>query len=110
MSNKDFVPQDWIQAGYTRFESNKDMNPNESFSLQKRIRDEETGNTRYFITVGVYDYEAFLDKAPYRWGFQPYVQFTRDVTMNVSLHTSDPAVAEAEFHALWLAIGKPCYD
>lgn len=107
---KVFLPADWIAAGYTRFESNKDMNPSESFFVQKRIRDESTGSTRYFITVGVYDYDEIKVKIPYRWGFSPSVQFTRDVTMNVTLHTFDPAVAEAEFHALWLALGQPCYD
>lgn len=106
MSKKDFVPADWIAAGYRRFESNGIVRPNESFMLQKRVMEEDTGRTRYFISVGVYDHDD-LPQIPYRWGFQPEVQFTRDVIMNVSLHTSDPAVAESEFEALWIALGKP---
>ena len=109
MSNKDFVPQDWLQAGYTRFESNKDMSPNEEFMVQKRVIEDGTGRTRYFITVGVYDFDKFKS-VPYRWGFSPKVQFQRDVTLDVTAHTSDPAVAEAEFEALWVALGKPYYE
>lgn len=109
MSDKEFVPADWLAAGYRRFEAN-DMNPQAAFMVQKAICDEDSGRKRYFITVGVYDYEKFKHKAPTRWGFSPEVQFTRDVTMNVSLHTSDPEVAEAEFNALWLSLGKPYYD
>lgn len=106
---KVFVPADWLAAGYTRFESNKDMNPHEAFMVQKRVVDEDTGRTRYFITVGVYDFDH-ISQIPYRWGFSPKVQFNREVTMDVSLHASDPAVAEAEFDALWIAIGKPYTD
>lgn len=102
-----FVPLDWIQAGYVRFDS---INPSEKFMVQKRIRDEETGNTRYFITVGVYDMSEFGDKVPYQWGFSPTVQFTREVTTTITIATHDPAVAEKEFHDLWVSLGKPCYD
>lgn len=109
MTDKKFVPADWIAAGYTRFEAN-DMNPHAEFMLQKAIRDEDGSRKRYFITVGVYDYEKFKHKTPLRWGFQPETQFTREVTMSVTLHTSDPAVAEAEFHSLWLSLGKPYYE
>lgn len=108
MSKKEFVPADWLAAGYTRFEAN-DMNPHAEFMVQKAIRDED-GRKRYYITTGVYDYEKFKHKAPTRWGFSPEVQFTRDVTMSVTLHTSSPEVAEAEFHSLWLSLGKPYYE
>lgn len=108
MAWNEIIPDDWIAAGYRRAESNKATNPNESFMLQKRVIEEDTGRTRYFITVGVYDFESHKNM-PYRWGFSPRVQFSRDVTLDVTLHTDDPFVAEAEIAALWVAIGKP-YD
>lgn len=108
MAKNEIVPDDWIAAGYRRYESNKIINPNVSFMVQKRVFEEDTGITRYFISVDVYDYEG-KKNMPYRWGFSPRVQFSRDVTLDVTLHTDDPFVAEAEIAALWVAIGKP-YD
>lgn len=104
---KQFVPEDWIQAGFVRFKS---INPNEAFMVQKQIRDKETGKPLYFITAGVHDYSGFGSKAPYPWGFSPTVQFLRDVTAHVTLSTHDPEVAEKEFHDIWVALGKPCCE
>ena len=104
---KEFTPQDWIAAGYTRFEAS-DMRPGEDFFVQKRIRD-ENGDVLYHITVSVTDVSKIPGvQLPHRWGFTPRVDFRCEPTVEVAVHTSDPEVAEAKFHDLWVFLGKPC--
>lgn len=120
ISEKEFTLADWISAGFERLEVNKDSRPNESFMVVKSVVDEESGKPCYFIIVGVSDYAEFygeqvagfgippkVDRAPSRWGFAPRVQFRADVTLEVSVNTSDPAIAEAKFAAIWAGLGKP---
>jgi len=107
--DKEFTPDDWIGAGYRRLESNKWMKPNEAFMLEKSVTDTGTGRVRYTIAVGVYDYSE-LPKAPTKWGFSPTVRFNRSATMEIGIFTNDPAAAEAEIDAAWVALGSPYSD
>lgn len=54
----------FLDKGYTKFE-NRTKYRNADYLLQKRVRDED-GNTKYFITIYVYDLSEFgIDKVSY---------------------------------------------
>lgn len=106
-------PEDWIAAGYKRFEfSDRTLNKLADFGLQKRFDDEE--GKKYFITVYVYDWSKYPQHHGDPFGFMPDVQFrlgndapTFDITMN---GTFDIAIVEKEMKRLWEHFGKPYYD
>lgn len=104
---QEFTPEDWIAAGYTRFEKNPAMDGYALFGLQKCVRDEDGSNKRYYITVMVYDLREMNGRT---WGFSPKVQFNHEVTTDISLHTDDPKVAEERFDVLWKALDRPYYE
>lgn len=53
----------FLVKGYRKF--NNTSHRNEDYILQKRVRDSE-GNTKYFITVYVYDFSKFgIDEVSY---------------------------------------------
>jgi len=54
--------QDWLDAGYKRFNRVQHYRPYAEFGLQKRIQD--SNGIKYFITVFVYSYEDKLSFAP----------------------------------------------
>lgn len=54
----------FLDKGYAKFENITEYR-NADYLLQKRVRDED-GNTKYFITVYVYDFSMFgIDKVGY---------------------------------------------
>lgn len=105
MSN--FTPDDWIAAGYKRFEANPVMDGDASFLLEKIIYDEDGVTIRYHIHAKVFDLGKYkIDK---KWGIDPSVQFRAGITTDISLHTENHKAAEEQFDLLWKALGKP-YD
>lgn len=110
---------DWLSAGYKRFEFSKegDIFKSADFGLQKLFRD-DTGK-RYYITVYVYDRSRYPgypweDALPEPYGFVPTTQFNLgenmawfDVGMNGKF-----TIAECEewFDKLWVLFGKPYYS
>jgi hypothetical protein len=113
VSVKNADVQSWLDAGYVRFDS-RHIN-NSDYGLQKRIRDPATGDTRYFITCYVYEWDQYKDKNPHLAGgisVEPTAQFSEGKwpTTDVSLHTYDVVTAEHEFEAIWERLGQPMYE
>ena len=105
--------QDWIDAGYKRY--NENYLKNAEFLLQKCISD-STG-VKYFIDVWVYDYTkaAFFREGMPEMSFEPGVQFQgREPVMNVTLLVSATSCTvqdiENEFENLWKSLGCPYYE
>lgn len=72
--------QDWIDAGYKRFNQVKHIRPYSDFGLQKRVKD--SNGTKYFITIFVYPYGDTIS-------FSPDVQFSNNnftVSITFALH------------------------
>lgn len=109
-------PEDWIDAGYKKFDRVKHFRPHAAFGLQKLFSDES--GKRYYIAVYVYDNreidlpEAYIPD----FSYAPDVQFQPDSspTMNVELILggSDWSIqgVEQQFEDLWVAVGKPYYE
>lgn len=103
-----FTPEDWIAAGYKRFEANPIIDAEAVFLLERIIYDEDGVTIRYHIHVKVFDHSKY--NINQKWGIVPFVQFRNHITTDISLHTDDPKAAEAQFELLWNAMGKPYYS
>lgn len=117
------IPQDWIDAGYKRWETNKtEINKLADFGLQKRI-DDETGK-KYFITVYVYDWRPYKERGHIgpEFGFMPDVQFGEfgesedtnvspiiDVTYHVR-ETDTVEKIEKFYEDMWEHLKRPYYE
>lgn len=116
------TPDDWIAAGYKRFDvPNKEMNKLADFLLQKRFDDDE--GKKYFITVYCYDRTKYPE--PYRShvgintiGYMPTAHFALgdnlphfNIEMNSieTLHGGIKAV-EDWFEVLWKVFRQPYYE
>ena len=107
-------PEDWEAAGYRRFKQ-KNWN-NADFGLQKRVLD-DSGDTKYHITVWAYDWSKYPDRGGDRWGFMPYAQFNASleggITTNVELaQSSETSIEdiEAYLERLWVFLGGNYYS
>ena len=103
--------QDWLDAGYKRFENTGHIKQYADFGLQKCVRDEK--GKRYYITVFVYDMTKYHQDY---FSFVPDVQF-RDFdgkhTVSMEMHTrKETTVQEVEdfFDKMWKAVGMPYYE
>ena len=113
MKKRYLTPEDWIKAGYRKFEGGSCRLNNSDFGLQKLIDDKK--GERYYITVSVYDwnkYPAHRDGG--RYGYSPEVQFreTKDFpTVNLTVWERE-SVTEVEkvVDHIWKSVGKPYYD
>lgn len=112
---------DWLSAGYKRFEFSKegDIFKSADFGLQKLFRD-DTGK-RYYITVYVYDRTRYPgypwnEALPAPYGFMPTAQFNlilgeHRVFFNVEMNGKiDIAEMEVWYELLWEMYGKPYYS
>lgn len=121
-TKQEFTLNDWLSAGFQLYAINSDSQPNESSMLMKNVVD-GNGKDCYLIMVGVFDYAEFygervamfgsspkVSAAPARWEFAPRVKFAGNPSLEVSIDTFDPVVAEEKFSAIWAAIGKPYCD
>lgn len=105
----------WLEAGYKRFEQVKHWYQYASFGLQKLISDGK--GKKYYITVFVYDNRDLKQRQPdcylNDYSYQPEVQFCGDLlTHNLSLAVHENATIEHVEQAvedLWLMLGKPYY-
>lgn len=107
------IPEDWITAGYRRFElCDRLLNKSADYGLQKRFDDAQ--GKKYFITVYVYDWSKYPQRHGERFGFMPTVNFNLgndepfyDITIN---GTFDIAQCEIEMERLWIHFGMPYYE
>ena len=103
--------QDWIDAGYKRFNQVKHVKPYAEFGLQKCISDNK--GKRYHITVFVYDMSNYTQQP---FSFSPDVQFQNfdnKHTVSMELHTrEETTVQEVEdfFDKMWKGVGEPYYE
>lgn len=99
-------PQDWIKAGYKRFEHVKHIRPYAEYGFQKLISD--NNGKKYYITVFVYDNSEYLEKYNMQqFSFSPDVQFeTKEgFTMNIELLLNEDSTitqVEQQLENLWL--------
>lgn len=110
-------PEDWIAAGYRRFELHSEFNKRADFGLQKRFDDEK--GKKYFITVYVYDNKTLpmwneIKQHTKEYGFMPNVQFrigNDDPFFDITIGgTFDIARCESEIERLWVHFGCPYYE
>lgn len=107
---------EWIKAGYKRFEQVKYHKQYASFGLQKLISDSK--GKKYYITVFVYDNKALKQRHPDittdDFSYQPEVKFCSDLlTHNLELSVHKGATikhVEQAIEDLWLMLGKPYYE
>lgn len=102
------TPENWINAGYCRFESYGGLlNRNADFGLQKRF-DDENGR-KYFITVFVY---GKLDDTR-QYVFMPTVNINLGYgkpSFNIDMHgIFNIAQVEEHIEKLWVHFGRPYY-
>jgi hypothetical protein len=105
--------QDFIDAGYKRFEQTNHNSAD--YGLQKCIRDSD--GRRYYITVWVYSWKKYQERIPNLkdFGFSPSVQF-RDGdwnTVDIDYHMNeDTKVYEIEqlYNMIWETLGRPYYE
>lgn len=116
------TPDDWVAAGYKRFDvANKEMNKLADFLLQKRFDDDE--GKKYFITVYCYDRTKYPE--PYRShvgintiGYMPTAQFVLgdnlphfDIEMNgIESMTGGIKAVEDWFEVFWKVFRQPYYE
>lgn len=113
-------PQEWIDRGYRRWETNKrNFHKLADFGLQKRF-DDEVGK-KYFITVYVYDWEynnLHRGRVGSRWDYSPTIRFgdyeenivTFDVTYHFDVERDTIEKMEQFFEDLWIFAKKPYYE
>lgn len=123
------TPDDWIAAGYKRFDvANKEMNKLADFLLQKRFDDDK--GKKYFITVYCYDRTKYPEH--YRqWlidnrshvgintiGYMPTAQFVLgdnlphfDIEMSgIESMTGGIKAVEDWFEVFWKVFRQPYYE
>lgn len=108
--------QDFLDAGYKKFQQAKETIKMADWGLQKCIRDDL--GKRYHITIYVYSYAKYQHRTPglKDFGFSPEVQFREGElynTVDVSYHTNDDTkVFEIEqfFADIWETLDCPYYE
>ena len=116
------TPDDWIAAGYKRYEvRNKQMNKLADFLLQKRF-DDDVGK-KYFITVYCYDrtkypepHVRFFKDKPI--AYTPTAQFVLDDNLphfNIEMNAVETLpggirAIEDWFEVFWKVFRQPYYE
>ena len=109
-------PQDWIDAGYKRFNQVKHVREYADFGLQKRF-DDEIGK-KYFITVYVYDNSQHKARGydMQDYSFSPDIQFVLGdgkPTINLEIGMDKiTTIVEVEqmVEQFWLMLGSVYYE
>jgi hypothetical protein len=103
--------EDWLEAGYNRFDQVTHIKKYASFGLQKCIRDDL--GKKYFITV--YVYKMYDPNYGTITSFAPDAQFLNDesyaVNTEIIMHSST-SIQDVEdvIEKLWIAVGQPYYS
>lgn len=110
---------DWIAAGYKRYEvTNRELNKLADFLLQKRFDDDE--GKKYFITVYCYDWttypEPHIRNKPI--AYMPTAQFVLgdnlphfNIEMNgIESMTGGIKAVEDWFEVFWKVFRQPYYE
>lgn len=107
--------QDFINAGYKRFEHVKHVRSYATYGLQKLISDGE--GKRYYITVYAYDNRLLKLEHPAAlitdFSFESDVQFHNDMVVNVQFGINEKTSIEqieSMYHLIWLTVGSPYYE
>lgn len=105
------APDDWIAAGYKKFNS-KHTKQWAEFGLQKRFDDVK--GKKYFITVYAYDNSCFkeFNNLP-AWSFQPEVQFDNGNVFDIVLGSGgliSIEYVEEFFENIWQTLSCKHYE